>query len=71
MHSDWFNGTEILQGRWQHREKLGYCYPSGLEKTPCKWNIYVPLVTNMSAGHESVKMNDLYISSLNKTFIAY
>jgi len=32
MHSDWFNGIEILQGRWQHGEKVGYCYPSGLEK---------------------------------------
>jgi hypothetical protein len=45
MHSDWFNGTEILQGRWQHGEKVRYCYPSGLEKTLCKWDIYVPLVT--------------------------
>jgi len=36
MHSDWFNGTEILQARWQHGEKVGYCYPSGLEKTLCK-----------------------------------
>jgi len=36
MHSDWFNGLEILQGRWQHGEKVGYCYPSGLEKTLCK-----------------------------------
>jgi len=44
-HSDWFNGIEILQGRWQHGEKVGYCYPSGLEKTLCKWDIYVPLVT--------------------------
>jgi hypothetical protein len=43
MHSDWFNGIEILQGRWQHGEKVGYCYPSGLEKT--LWDIYVPLVT--------------------------
>jgi len=40
MHSDWFNGIEILQGRWQHGEKVGYCYPSGLEKTLCKWDIY-------------------------------
>jgi len=32
MHSDWFNGIEILQGRWQHGEKVGYCYPSGLER---------------------------------------
>jgi len=40
MHSDWFNRTEILQGRWQHTEKLGCCYPSGLEKTLCKWDIY-------------------------------
>ena len=45
MHSDWFNGTEVLQGRWQHGEKVGYFYPSGLEKTLCKWDIYVPLVT--------------------------
>jgi len=47
MHSDWFNGIEILQGRRQHGEKVGYCYPSGLEKTLCKWDIYtyVPLVT--------------------------
>jgi len=45
MHSDWFKGVEILQGRWQHGEKVGYCYPSGYEKTLCKWDIYVPLVT--------------------------
>jgi len=23
MHFDWFNGIEILQGRWQHGEKVG------------------------------------------------
>jgi len=48
MHSDWFNGIEIhiLQGRWQHGVKVGYCYSSGLEEeTVCKWDIYVPLVT--------------------------
>jgi len=45
MHSDWFNGIEILQGRWQHGEKVGYSYRSGLEKTLCKWDMYVPLVT--------------------------
>jgi hypothetical protein len=45
MHSYWFSGTDILQGRWQHGEKVGYCYPSGLKKTLCKWEIYVPLVT--------------------------
>jgi hypothetical protein len=45
MHSDWFNGIEILQGRWQRGEKVGYCYPNGLEKNLCKWDIYVPLVT--------------------------
>jgi hypothetical protein len=37
MHSDWFNGIDILQGKWQHEEKVGYCYPSGLEKTLFKW----------------------------------
>jgi hypothetical protein len=45
MHSDWFNGIEIIQGRWQHGEKVGYCYLSGLEKTLFKWEIYVPFVT--------------------------
>ena len=45
MHSDWLNGIEILQGRLQHGEKVGYCYPSWLEKTLCKWDVYVPLVT--------------------------
>jgi hypothetical protein len=44
MHSDWFNGIEILQGRWQHGEKVGYYYPSGLAKTLCKWDLYAPLV---------------------------
>jgi len=44
-HSDWFNGIEILQSRWHYGKKVGYCYPSGLEKTLCKWYIYVPLVT--------------------------
>ena len=39
MHCDWFNGIELLQGRWQHGEKVGYCYPSGLVKTLCKWDI--------------------------------
>ena len=49
MHSDWFNGIEILQSRWQHGEKVGYCYPSGLEKTLCKWD------TRMCpTGHERV-----------------
>jgi hypothetical protein len=49
MHSYWFIGTDILQGRWQHGEKVGYCYPSGLEKTLCKWDNVCP------AGHERVK----------------
>jgi len=45
MHSDWFNGIEILHVRWQCGEKLGYCYLSGLQRTLCKWDTYVPLVT--------------------------
>ena len=44
MHSDYFNGIQIFQGRWQHGEKVGYSYPSGIEKTLCKWDIYVLLV---------------------------
>jgi hypothetical protein len=45
MLSDGFNGIEILQGRWQHGEKVAYCYPSGLEKILFKWDTHVPLVT--------------------------
>jgi hypothetical protein len=44
MHSDWFSEREILQGRWQHGQKVGHCYHSRLEKTLCKWEIYVLLV---------------------------
>jgi hypothetical protein len=50
MHSDWFNGIEILQSSWQHGEKVGYCYPSELEKTLCKWDIRI-----CPAGHKRVK----------------
>jgi hypothetical protein len=46
MYSDWFNGIEILQGRWEHGERVGYCNPSGLGKTLYKCDIYVPLDTN-------------------------
>jgi hypothetical protein len=55
MHSDWFNGIDILQGRWQHGEKVGYCYPSGLEKALCKWEIYVPLVTKALSQEVSMR----------------
>jgi len=55
MHSDWFNGIEILHGRWQHGEKVGYCYPSGLERTVCKWDMYVPLVTKGLRTNSSLK----------------
>jgi hypothetical protein len=51
MHSDWFNGIEILQSRWQHGEKVEYSYPSGLENTLCKWELYVPLVTKRLCIH--------------------
>jgi hypothetical protein len=43
--------TVSPQDRWQHGEKVGYCYPSGLEKTFCKWDIYVPLVTKEVTVH--------------------
>jgi len=48
MHCDWFHGVEIDQGRWQHGEEVGYYYPSGLEKTICKCDIYDPFVTRGS-----------------------
>jgi hypothetical protein len=45
IHSDWLKGIEIFKSGWQHGEKVGYFYPSGLEKTLFKWDINVPLVT--------------------------
>ena len=56
MHSDWFNGIEILECRWQHGEKVGYCYPSGLEKD-CKWDI-------CPAGHGRVKVAILEVFNM-------
>ena len=46
MHSNWFQRVQTLQGRWQHADKEGYWYPSGLEKTTCKWDI-------RTAGHDN------------------
>ena len=37
MHSDWFHGVDILQSIWQHREEVGYWYPSGLAELFTKW----------------------------------
>jgi len=66
MHSDWFNGIEILQGTWQHGEKVGYCYPSRLEKTLCKWDIYVPLVmkglSDRSTGRDTVAEQSMQLA---------
>jgi hypothetical protein len=56
MHSDWFNGIEILQGRWRHGEKVGYCYHRGLENTLCKWDIYVPLVTKSLTNNLNLRI---------------
>ena len=64
MRSDWFNGIGILQGRWQHGEKVGYCYPSGFENTLCKWDMYV-----CPAGHE--KVNTLFAMSKRTNLMGY
>jgi len=54
MHSDWNNGIEVLQGRWQYGEKVGYS--SGLEKILCKWDIYVPLVTKWLNNRADIQL---------------
>jgi len=64
MHFDWFNGIEILQGIWQHGEKVGYCYPSGLERTLCKWDIYAPLVTKGLIKHHALKIYEAVVVQL-------
>jgi hypothetical protein len=45
MYSDWFTGIEILQGRWQHGEKVGYCYPADLKRLFVSGTYMPPLVT--------------------------
>ena len=65
MHYDWFIGIEILQGRWQHGEKVEYCYPSGLEKTLCEWDIYVLLVTK---GLKSELLTNMFVSYLKRAY---
>jgi hypothetical protein len=68
MHSDWFNGIEILQGRWHNGEKVGYFYPSGLEKTPCKWDILVPLVSKgLSQPHSVNRLAYSHIIAVTTT----
>jgi len=32
MPSDWFNGIEIMQGRWQHGEKGDTVIPADLKR---------------------------------------
>jgi hypothetical protein len=67
MHSDWFNGIEILQGRWQHGGKLGYCYPSGLEKTLCKWDTYILIQKSQQDAH----VTEFILSDYYSTFFGY
>jgi hypothetical protein len=75
MHSEWFNEIEILQGRWQHGEKVGYCYHSGLEKTLRKWEIYVPLVTKglreMVCIHPEYVLCPVYLCIIGETSLGY
>jgi hypothetical protein len=65
MHSDWISGIDILQGRWQHEGKVGYCYPSGHEKTLYKWEVYVPLVKKglrkLRTNHSHFYYSNIYI----------
>jgi hypothetical protein len=61
MHSDWFNGIEILEVRWQRGEKVGYCYPSGLKNTLQVKHI-------CPAGHERVKWKPKHCELQRKVF---
>jgi len=44
---------------------MEYCYASGLEKTLCKWDIYVPLVTK-GLGN---KNSNMYINNINQNVV--
>ena len=47
MHFNPFvtSGTYVSHLQRVSSSRLGYCYPSGLEETLCKWDTRVPLVT--------------------------
>jgi len=60
MHSDWFNGIEILQGRLQHGEKVGYCYPSILEKDSFLVGHICPGGYKRVKGHEIEDVSLVY-----------
>jgi len=42
---------------------VGYCYPSGLEKTLFKWDIYVPLVKEGLTDFFSLKLRKYVLFS--------
>jgi hypothetical protein len=71
MHSDWFNVTEILQGRWQHGEKWDTVIPADLKRLfvsgtyMSRWSrkgsilfSSVRLILGNSPGTVSVSSND-------------
>jgi hypothetical protein len=45
MYSHWFNGIEILQGKWQYREKWDTVIPADLKRLFVSGTYYVRLVT--------------------------
>jgi hypothetical protein len=53
MHSDWFNGIEILQGKWHHGEKWDTVIPADLKR------LFVSgTYTVCPAGHKRVNSNN-------------
>jgi len=54
---------------WQRGEKVGYCYPSGLEKTLCKWDVYVPLVTKGLRGNVKKTLGEFLFPSVGSILI--
>jgi hypothetical protein len=50
---------------------VGYCYPSGLEKTLCKWDIYVPLVTKGLRRAKEQEAGKNYMKGIVITYRSY
>ena len=50
---------------------MGYCYPSGLEKTLCKCDIYVLLVTKGLNNCQYVCVFRFYIDPFSGTLIIW
>ena len=50
---------------------MGYCYPSGLEKTLCKWDVYVRLVTKgLNGQYTDISVSIFTMQAVRPVFVS-